>query len=58
MDIGKEERTIHIEPAQNPVPERVPQPARRTQPAPDNPIRRKEPAKAPSKTPVKEPGRN
>jgi hypothetical protein len=51
MDIGKPQRTIHIEPIETPIPQRETKPARRERPAPS----RKEPAKTPDKTPVKVP---
>lgn len=49
MDIGEEERTIRVEPVENPVPERQPVPERKTVPqhAPDRaPV---EPVKTPEK---------
>lgn len=46
MDIGKEERTIKVDPITSPIPARETKPARKT-------IPRREPTKAPDKAPVK-----
>lgn len=48
MDIGKEERTIRVDPITSPVPARRERPARRTIPAPT-------PAKSPKRSPSKVP---
>jgi hypothetical protein len=52
MDIGKEIRTIQVDPIQTPVPARETKPQRQTRPAPD----RKQPVK-PTRKPAKEPAK-
>lgn len=54
MDIGREIKTIIVEPAQNPVPQREERPAQPTR----RPVPRKEPAREPArKTPEKVPSK-